>query len=477
MCLYIYEPSVVSASDFGAFHLRFINDSLRELQQRLSQLGNRLLLRYGEAVEVLNEIHASAPFQILWSHEETGNAITYARDKAIASWARQKNIQWREIPQNGVVRRLQNRDGWAGKWQQRMRESITPEPSHIPMPKRLPQIPLQDAVLAANQLDLSDDGQGVVQAGGQRVAELTLESFLAGRGQNYRSEISSPLSGASSCSRLSPYLAWGNISVRKVFQRSSERIGELRNDRGLQNEPSTGVWLKSLSSFQSRLSWHCHFMQKLEDEPQIEFRNMNRGFDGLREAEFSEERFQAWCAGQTGYPMVDACMRALQQTGWINFRMRAMLVSFAAYHLWLHWQRPALHLAKLFVDYEPGIHYSQFQMQSGVTGINTVRIYSPAKQATDQDPNGVFIRRYVPELANLPDAYLAEPHHVTPMEQLMYGVQIGRDYPRPIVDHPTAYRQARDRILAVKGSQRVKQEAVRVYQKHGSRKTPQRERR
>ena len=100
-------------------------------------------------------------------------------------------------------------------------------------------------------------------------------------------------------------------------------------------------------------------MQKLEDEPEIEFRNFNRAYDGLREDEFNDEYFEAWCHGRTGYPMVDACMRALHQTGWINFRMRAMLVSFASYHLWLHWRQPALYLARLFLDYEPGIHYSQ----------------------------------------------------------------------------------------------------------------------
>jgi deoxyribodipyrimidine photo-lyase len=203
---------------------------------------------------------------------------------------------------------------------------------------------------------------------------------------------------------------------------------------------------------------------------------MNRGFDGLREDEFDETRFQAWREGQTGYPMVDACMRALHQTGWINFRMRAMLVSFAAYHLWLHWRRPAVHLAKMFLDYEPGIHYSQFQMQSGVTGINTVRIYSPIKQATDQDPDGQFIRRYVPELEGVPAEKIAEPHKMTGMEQSMYGCVIGKDYPRPIVDHRSAYAEAKSRIYAAKRSPRVRQIAAEVYRKHGSRKQPMRQR-
>jgi deoxyribodipyrimidine photo-lyase len=213
-------------------------------------------------------------------------------------------------------------------------------------------------------------------------------------------------------------------------------------------------------------------MQKLEDEPAIEFENMARVFDGLRENDFNQESFQAWCEGRTGYPMVDACMRALHRTGWLNFRMRAMLVSFASYQLWLHWRPTAVYLARHFLDFEPGIHFSQFQMQSGVTGINTVRIYSPAKQVLDQDPHGQFIRRYVPELAAVPDEYLPEPHRMPPLLQQSLGCEIGKHYPFPIVDYKAATKAAKDRLFAVRKRSEAKAEARRVYQKHGSRRRP-----
>jgi deoxyribodipyrimidine photo-lyase len=211
-------------------------------------------------------------------------------------------------------------------------------------------------------------------------------------------------------------------------------------------------------------------MQKLEDEPELEFQNLSRVYDGLRENDFSEERFQAWKAGQTGYPMIDACMRALEQNSWINFRMRAMLMSFASNHLWLHWRPTALHLAKHFLDFEPGIHFSQCQMQSGTTGINSIRIYSPAKQVVDHDPRGIFIRQFVPELMNVPDEYLPEPHLMPLDIQSRFGCLIGKDYPRPIVDHRTAYKYAQQKIYSIRQSESAIAESRRVFVKHGSRK-------
>lgn len=211
-------------------------------------------------------------------------------------------------------------------------------------------------------------------------------------------------------------------------------------------------------------------MQKLEDEPELEFQNLCRAYDGLRENDFSDERFQAWCNGQTGHPMIDACMRYLHQHRWINFRMRAMLVSFASYDLWLHWRKPAEFLAKHFLDFEPGIHYPQVQMQSGVTGINTIRIYSPEKQGKDQDPHGRFVRKYLPELEHLPDTFLWNPWKMSLDEQTRYRCRLGKDYPLPIVDHAQAIRQSKDKIYAIRNSSEAQALATQVAVKHASRK-------
>ena len=282
--------------------------------------------------------------------------------------------------------------------------------------------------------------------------------------------MSSPVTAADSCSRLSAHLAYGTISIRQVYQVLEDRQALLRRSR--KAGKSTGAWLTSLASFSKRLHWHCHFIQKLEDEPALEFRNLARAYDGLRENDFSDERFIAWQQGQTGYPLIDACMRCLAETGWINFRMRALLVSFASYHLWLHWRPTALFLAKQFVDYEPGIHFSQFQMQSGTTGINAIRIYSPVKQVQDQDPGGTFIRRWVPELSQVPDIYLAQPELMPAHEQKAAHCELGVDYPLPIVEQVSALKSARDKIFSVRSTGSARKEAQTVYKKHGSRKRP-----
>jgi deoxyribodipyrimidine photo-lyase len=215
-------------------------------------------------------------------------------------------------------------------------------------------------------------------------------------------------------------------------------------------------------------------MQKLEDEPRIEFENFNPVYDGLREAftesEEGQLRLEAWRQGRIGFPMVDACMRAVRATGWLNFRMRALVMSVASYHLWLHWRPTAIHLARCFLDFEPGIHFSQAQMQSGTTGINTVRIYSPTLQAIEQDPKGVFIRRWVPELAGVPDVFLAEPWRMTRSQQEASRSVIGVDYPAPRVDPRRSVIEAKERIARVRSSAAAREASRRVYLRHGSRK-------
>ena len=472
--LYVYEPDVLGEATTDASHIAFIDDCLAELETQLGVRGCGLTYRVGTMPDVLEALwNECGGFDALWAHEETGSAVTFARDRRVAAWCRTRGIAFREIPQFGVVRALPDRNGWAKRWDARMSEPLVEPPARI---APLPCISEgRRTVRDLRAFGLRGAAKPEAQRGGESRARAVLATFLTARGVNYRADMSSPVSGWDGCSRISPYLAYGAIAMREAFQTTRARELELRAARA-GGEAVDERWFGSLASFRGRLHWHCHFTQKLEDQPSLEFVNQARAFDGLREEAFDGARFEAWCAGRTGYPMVDACMRALHATGWINFRMRAMLMSFASYHLWLHWRPTGTYLATQFLDFEPGIHWPQAQMQSGVTGINTVRIYSPTKQARDQDPTGTFVRRWVPELASVPDAYLAAPHAMPPLVAASIGLRLGIDYPVPIVDDARAVARAKELIYAVRRLAATRDEAQRVYRKHGSRKPSEKRR-
>ena len=474
VALYVIEPEWLASPEFGAAQLRFVLDSLAQLRAAGAVRGLPVLVRVGSLPEVFETLRREVPFDTLLSHEETGSGWTYARDLRVADWCGGRGVPWQEFSQTGVVRRLKTRSGWAGRWQARMSAPVVAVPAFEGARQReaiaaldLGELPTLAALGVA-------PGVQTVQPGGERAAWAVLEDFLHRRGHDYRRALSSPLSATEGCSRLSPHLAWGTISMRAVHQATEARIAALKaGDLGDRR------FAHALRGFAGRLRWHCHFMQKLEDEPGIEFRNFARVYDGLRPGddggppwtELEQARFEAWCTGRSGYPMVDACMRSLCATGWLNFRMRAMLVSFASYHLWLHWRPTGLFLARQFLDFEPGIHWSQMQMQSGTTGINTLRIYSPTRQALEHDPNGEFIRRWLPELARVPLPHLAEPWRMPEAVQAAAGCRIGFDYPAPIADDKTAVKHAKERLYGLRARSEARAEAAAIQHKHGSRKS------
>jgi deoxyribodipyrimidine photo-lyase len=447
--LHVFEPALWDQPTMSGRQWAFVTESLAALDADLRALGTSLWHARGDMIDVLESLRRHYGAIALWSHEETGDAWTFARDRRVAAWARGQGVQWTELPQAGVIRRLRTRDGWARRWEAAMARAVLPPPRLTPA-TRPPAADFDPA--------LPPDPCEGRQPGGRPAGRALLDSFLATRGRDYRRAMSSPVTAFDACSRLSPHLAWGTLSTREVAQAA-------RTARASATGPRAG----SLDSFLARLHWRCHFMQKLEDEPALEHCALHPALDDLgRDAD--PARLDAWIRGETGLPLVDACQRALAATGWLNFRMRAMVASVAAYHLWLDWRAYGPPLARVFTDYEPGIHWPQLQMQAGTTGINTTRIYNPVKQQLDHDPQGSFVRHWCPELARVPLEYLHQPWRMDRAAQAAAGCHIGRDYPAPIVDPVAAARAARDRIHAPRRGAAFRSGAEAVVAKHASRK-------
>jgi deoxyribodipyrimidine photo-lyase len=243
---------------------------------------------------------------------------------------------------------------------------------------------------------------------------------------------------AETCSRLSPHLAWGTVSAREVAQAA------LAARDGCETEARRGI-----ESFLWRLRLRARLMQRLEEEPAVEHRCIDARLEGVRAGGDGDDpaRLDAWATGRTGFPLVDAGMRALSATGWLDCRMRALAASVAAHQLWLDWRVFGPVLARLFTDFEPGIHWFHCQAQSGVAGRGW-RMLDLVAESLRLDPDGGYIRRWVPELGRVPAPLIHRPWAMSALEQAEATCRIGADYPAPLVDLHAAAQAARGRLAA-----------------------------
>lgn len=449
LLVYVAEPSLRQESHSSNRHFDFIKQSLIVLNKQLEKHNSSVLAVEGEVVAIFNQLKQLFHIEGVYAHMETGIGLTYQRDIAVEKWCASSQIQWKEYRQQGVVRALRNRKGWIKQWTTLMNEPLHPYPSKTGF---LGQEHIGKIKSHFSPINLDVQRQKHIQPGGETNAHLYLNSFFEGRYRNYQKHISKPDLALKSFSRLSPYLAYGNLSIRQVLQRT-----EIEKENG-----KKGFGIRA---FESRLRWQSHFIQKFESECRMEVESINRGYHQLKKT-IKKEFIKAWETGQTGVPIVDACMRCLVATGYLNFRMRALVVSFFVHQLWQPWQACSAFLARQFLDFEPGIHFPQLQMQAGETGINTLRIYNPVKNGLEHDPKGHFTKQWLPELKSLPETLIHTPWNITPMEESLYEFSYGKDYPHLIVDLENSRKYASEVLWTLQKDPLVYQESKRILRTH-----------
>jgi deoxyribodipyrimidine photo-lyase len=398
----------------------FLFECLADLRRQYRDLGSDLALLAGETVPRLRAALREADALSLNRAVTTGRGREWARE--VRSWP-----ETRAFGDDGVVREGPSREGWADQCEAYFEADPPARPDSLPPNPLDSDLTLDDA---RDRWDVTPEKAGVPR-GGTAAGEARLDRFVDTL-DRYPRSVSRPAAAERDCSRLSPYLKFGALSSRQVY-------------RAVADAPAC----RGREMFVSRLFWNRHYTQKLADWPDARFRSVNPVFRNLRRDDHDPELVAAWKEGRTGFPMVDASMRCLVETGWLNFRMRAMCATVFAHLLGEWWRRGADFFYYHLVDADPAINYEQWQAQAGLVGAHPVRVYDPEKQAREYDPDGTFVREYVPELAALPDEHLPRPEKAPLPVQEEAGVSVGEDYPYPVVDYEARAAAARERMASL----------------------------
>jgi deoxyribodipyrimidine photo-lyase len=421
--LFVFDPHFYTKGLACDARLRFLHECLSDLADAYERRGTSLVFAHGDPASVVGQF-VDADWDVVAAATPTGR-YGLRRDDHLAD----SGVTF--VAEDGITREGKSRENWSDH-----AEAYLTGPTRAPDPSGFGDHGVTSAVTVEAVEAAYDVSPSKVRVptGGRTAALERLETFSRDIAA-YPSSISPPAAAESGTSRLSPYLRFGCLSVREAFQHVRDHAADGR----------------ARELFTSRLYWNRHYTQKLEDWPGWMDHAVNPVFRGYNRSRHDSELVAAWKRGRTGFPMVDASMRCLVETGWLNFRMRAMCASFFSYILHQPWRLGADFFYYHLVDADPAINYTQWQQQAGVTGVNTMRVYNPRKQVRDNDPEGEFVHEWVPELRPVPADYLDRPERIPLHRQAEFGVDVGTDYPLPVVDYEARREAAAARFSALQG--------------------------
>lgn len=413
--VFIFDRALLHHPETGSARVAFMLDCLRSLDQELCDRGGRLILRFGDPVEILPNLIRETEADGIYAYIDYERIYGRVRDARLNRALDAQNLKIRWFEPTTAASELMPYPNYRKFWYREMSSELLPTPIDIPTPDDV----LSESIPTLTDLGLLPDRKPIPPAG-TNAARTLLQEFLTEKVDRYYWQLSYP--SAEITSGLSPHIKFGAISIRECYQ-TVQRALKYESNQKIQ---------RSQKQFISRLRWGSGFAQRFRFLPQLELRSLYSVFDqdGWN---FDEILYEAWKTGQTGFPIVDAAARCLEATGgWmaLNFRSRALYSSFLSNLLGIDWRYGALHFMRHLIDGDCPIDHYQWAMQAGVTHCldkSWTRIYNPEQAAVDRcDPSGEFIKKWVPELANVPAVQLGLPPRV-------------KGYPAPILN----YREAR----------------------------------
>lgn len=393
--IYVAEPSIWRKPDLSIRHFRFVLESLKELQKEWEKRGGRLLFFIGEMDEALRLIDEFyGPFQ-LFTHKENETYEAEERNQLVREWMEAHELPFYEITQF---------DGQSHRFNQMWKEYISKDPlepsERITSPGQAPK-EFFTSIEPLYSFHVKGEPVSYGQVGGEDKALEMLPNI--------------------NLDSLSAYLAWGNLSIRQIFKEA-------------ENQPK----IRSLMRL---------YAKSLVEQDVPSLLSNQTDLDRMRK-ETEEAYYERWLLGQTGIPIIDAAMRCARKTGKMENSFKEMIVSFLCCTMLWDWRRPAFDLAKILIDYRPEVHYSMIRNAAEESGKQ--RIPHAVKTGRKEDPNGEFIKRYVPELNHLPQKYIHEPWKYPGFFQL--------NYPAPFVDIEKANRNAANVLKGPVSNNETKQE-------------------